>query len=52
MSPEKAFQISLGNIDINTGKVIADFNPDNFKVSTIDSPFHFKKVSLFCFAQN
>jgi len=28
---DKAFQIAVGNIDINTGKYIYDFDPDTFK---------------------
>lgn len=29
---ERALQIALGNIDINTGERHADFDPDSFKV--------------------
>ena len=35
MDNEKAFQIALGNINVNTGERIADFNPDTFKVCII-----------------
>ena len=33
MNNDKAMQIALGNIDIDTGERLADFNPDTFKVS-------------------
>ena len=32
MSDQKAYQIALGNVDINNGNVLADFDPDTFVV--------------------
>ena len=32
ISQARAFQIALGNIDVNTGDPLYDFNPDTFKV--------------------
>ena len=33
MPRKKAYQIALGNCDVNNGKKLANFDPENFKVS-------------------
>ena len=32
MPQQEAYQLALGNIDINTRKYMFDFNPDTYKV--------------------
>ena len=33
LSQDRAYQIAIGNIDINSGERLADFDPDTFQVS-------------------
>ena len=44
---EKALQVALGNINVNTGDVIASFDPDVFKVFQLLSNFFLSKLIFF-----